>query len=82
MTNVNFFFFIYAQVLCTELQSNMDNHSVNLNLSDDISNVHDRQENCDVERTENQEKKTRFSLSHDEGIEVLDLLKLKQYIYM
>ncbi|KAK1119373.1 hypothetical protein K0M31_013207 [Melipona bicolor] len=55
------------KVLCTELQSNIDNHSVNLNLSDDISNVHDRQENCDVERTENQEKKTRFSLSHDEG---------------
>ncbi|XP_043577726.1 GTPase-activating protein and VPS9 domain-containing protein 1 isoform X1 [Bombus pyrosoma] len=54
------------KVLCTELQSNIDNGSVNLNLSDDISSVHDRQNNCGVERTESQEKKTRFSLSHDE----------------
>lgn len=54
------------KVLCAELQCNMENGPVNLNLSDDISNVHDRQENCGVERTENQEKKTRFSLSHDE----------------
>lgn len=60
-------------MLCTELQSNIDNGSVNLNLSDDISNVHDRQNNCGVERTESQEKKTRFSLSHDEGIKILEV---------
>ncbi|CAK9813080.1 GTPase-activating protein and VPS9 domain-containing protein 1 [Anthophora quadrimaculata] len=55
------------KVLCTELdQSNIENGSVTLNLSDDISNVHDRRESCSVERIETQEKKTRFSLSHDE----------------
>ncbi|KOC65886.1 GTPase-activating protein and VPS9 domain-containing protein 1 [Habropoda laboriosa] len=56
------------KVLCTELdQSNMENGPVTLNLADDISNVHDRRESCSVERIETQEKKTRFSLSHDEG---------------
>ncbi|OAD57061.1 GTPase-activating protein and VPS9 domain-containing protein 1, partial [Eufriesea mexicana] len=54
------------KVLCTELQSNMGNGPLNLNLSGDITNIHERQENCGVERTESQEKKTRFSLSHDE----------------
>lgn len=50
-----------------ELGPNTENGPVTLNLSDDISNVHDRRENCGVERIETQEKKTRFSLSHDEG---------------
>ncbi|XP_076183626.1 GTPase activating protein and VPS9 domains 1 isoform X2 [Ptiloglossa arizonensis] len=54
-------------VLCMELGPNTENGPVTLNLSDDISNVHDRRENCGVERIETQEKKTRFSLSHDEG---------------
>ncbi|CAL7948132.1 unnamed protein product [Xylocopa violacea] len=54
------------KVLCTELESNMENGSATLNLSDEISSVNDRRESCSVERIENQEKKTRFSLSHDE----------------
>ncbi|XP_017887032.1 GTPase-activating protein and VPS9 domain-containing protein 1 isoform X2 [Ceratina calcarata] len=55
------------KVLCTELGSNLENGPVTLNLeSDDISNIHDRRESCSVERIESQEKKTRFSLSHDE----------------
>lgn len=68
-------------MLCAELQCNMENGPVNLNLSDDISNVHDRQENCGVERTENQEKKTRFSLSHDEGIEILKFFDFSKINY-
>lgn len=58
------------QVLCTELENNMENGPVTLNLSDAIRNVHDTRESCSVERIETQEKKTRFSLSHDEGIYV------------
>ncbi|XP_078044558.1 GTPase activating protein and VPS9 domains 1 [Augochlora pura] len=54
------------KVLCTELESNMENGSVTLNLSDAIRNVHDTRESCSRERIETQEKKTRFSLSHDE----------------
>ncbi|XP_076627267.1 GTPase activating protein and VPS9 domains 1 [Colletes latitarsis] len=54
------------KVLCMELGSNMENGPVTLNLSDDIPNVHDRRGSCGVERIETQEKKTRFSLSHDE----------------
>nr|XP_033321965.1 GTPase-activating protein and VPS9 domain-containing protein 1 [Megalopta genalis] len=54
------------KVLCTELESNLENGSVTLNLSDAIRNVHDTRESCSGERIETQEKKTRFSLSHDE----------------
>lgn len=58
------------QVLCTEHQSNMENGPVTLNLADEISTIHDRRGSCGgggVDRIETQEKKTRFSLSHDEG---------------
>ncbi|KAG5321351.1 GAPD1 protein, partial [Pseudoatta argentina] len=55
------------KVLCMELQSGMENGPVTLNLPDDASNEHPRQENSNVERIETQEKRTRFSLSHDEG---------------
>nr|XP_034194503.1 GTPase-activating protein and VPS9 domain-containing protein 1 [Osmia lignaria]XP_034194504.1 GTPase-activating protein and VPS9 domain-containing protein 1 [Osmia lignaria] len=74
------------KVLCTELQVSMENGSVDINLSNDMSNVHVRRESCNGsgggsgrgsgsgggggggggERIETQEKKTRFSLSHDE----------------
>lgn len=54
-------------MLCTEFRSTIENEQVALSLSDDLSNVHDRRENCAGERMETQEKKTRFSLSHDEG---------------
>ncbi|XP_012231698.1 GTPase-activating protein and VPS9 domain-containing protein 1 isoform X2 [Linepithema humile] len=55
------------KVLCMELQSRMENGPVTLNLPDDASVEHTRQENGNVERIETQEKRTRFSLSHDEG---------------
>ncbi|XP_076233243.1 GTPase activating protein and VPS9 domains 1 isoform X2 [Calliopsis andreniformis] len=55
------------KVLCMDLQSNAETASITLNLSDDISTVRDRRESCGgIERIETQEKKTRFSLSHDE----------------
>ncbi|XP_031844110.1 GTPase activating protein and VPS9 domains 1 isoform X2 [Nomia melanderi] len=54
------------KVLCTELENNMENGPVTLNLSDAMRNVHDTRESCSVERIETQEKKTRFSLSHNE----------------
>jgi len=56
-----------------ELQSGMENGPVTLNLPDDASNEHPRQENSNVERIETQEKRTRFSLSHDEGISITDI---------
>lgn len=55
-----------------ELQNGMENGPVTLNLPDDASNEHPRQENSNIERIETQEKRTRFSLSHDEGISVTD----------
>lgn len=51
-----------------ELQNGMENGPVTLNLPDDASTEHPRQENSNGERIETQEKRTRFSLSHDEGI--------------
>ncbi|XP_011863145.1 PREDICTED: GTPase-activating protein and VPS9 domain-containing protein 1 isoform X3 [Vollenhovia emeryi] len=54
------------KVLCMELQSGMGNGPVTLNLPDDASTEHPRQDNSSVERIETQEKRTRFSLSHDE----------------
>ncbi|XP_011167348.2 GTPase-activating protein and VPS9 domain-containing protein 1 isoform X3 [Solenopsis invicta] len=54
------------KVLCMEVQSGMANGPVTLNLPDDASIEHPRQENSNVERIETQEKRTRFSLSHDE----------------
>lgn len=55
-----------------ELQSRMENGPVTLNLPDDASAEHTRQENGNVERIETQEKRTRFSLSHDEGVSIGD----------
>ncbi|XP_014468928.1 PREDICTED: receptor-mediated endocytosis protein 6 homolog isoform X1 [Dinoponera quadriceps] len=54
------------KVLCMELQSGTKNGPVTLNLPDDASAEHTRQESGNVERIETQEKRTRFSLSHDE----------------
>ncbi|XP_043477081.1 GTPase-activating protein and VPS9 domain-containing protein 1 isoform X1 [Leptopilina heterotoma] len=55
------------KVLCMDIQNNMENGSITFNLSDDLSNRnnHGREGNS-VERIETQEKRTRFSLSHDE----------------
>lgn len=58
-----------------ELQSGMKNGPVTLNLPDDASGEHARQESSNVERIETQEKRTRFSLSHDEGISITDILR-------
>ncbi|XP_026825737.1 GTPase-activating protein and VPS9 domain-containing protein 1 isoform X3 [Ooceraea biroi] len=55
------------KVLCMELQSGMGNGPVTVNLPDDASTEHTRQESGNGERIETQEKRTRFSLSHDEG---------------
>lgn len=54
-----------------ELQTGMENGSVTLNLPDDTSIEHTRQESGNVERIETQEKRTRFSLSHDEGTPII-----------
>lgn len=57
-----------------ELQNGMENGPVTLNLPDDASTEHTRQENGNGERIETQEKRTRFSLSHDEGISITNKL--------
>ena len=52
-----------------DIQNNMENESITLNLQEDLSHGNDRaRENSSAERIEIQEKRTRFSLSHDEGI--------------
>ncbi|XP_015600361.1 GTPase-activating protein and VPS9 domain-containing protein 1 isoform X3 [Cephus cinctus] len=56
------------KVLCMEIQDDIDSGPVTLNLPDDMPNGHNRREGTNsVERIETQEKRTRFSLSHDEG---------------
>lgn len=51
-----------------ELQNNTENSSVTLNLADDVVNGHhSRRDSNSAERLETQEKRTRFSLAHDEG---------------
>ena len=48
------------------MQRNMDSDSMTINLNGDLPNSHSRtRENGD--RIETQEKRTRFSLSHDGG---------------
>jgi len=54
-----------------EFQGGMKNGPITLNLPD-VRNEHTRQESGNVERIETQEKRTRFSLSHDEGISITD----------
>ncbi|XP_051165679.1 GTPase-activating protein and VPS9 domain-containing protein 1 isoform X2 [Leptopilina boulardi] len=55
------------KVLCMDMQNNMENGSITFNLPDDLSNRNNRgREGNSVERIETQEKRTRFSLSHDE----------------
>lgn len=62
-----------------DVQSGMENGPVTLNLPDDASTEHPRQENSNVERIETQEKRTRFSLSHDEGISITDTVNILHY---
>ncbi|XP_046589846.1 GTPase-activating protein and VPS9 domain-containing protein 1 isoform X3 [Neodiprion lecontei] len=54
------------KVLCMEMQDNIEGGTVRLNLSGDLQNGHNRNDNGNVERIETQEKRTRFSISHDE----------------
>ncbi|XP_033227479.1 GTPase-activating protein and VPS9 domain-containing protein 1 isoform X2 [Belonocnema kinseyi] len=55
------------KVLCMDIQNNMENESITLNLPDDLSRGNDcARESNSAERIEIQEKRTRFSLSHDE----------------
>ncbi|XP_048505942.1 GTPase-activating protein and VPS9 domain-containing protein 1 isoform X2 [Athalia rosae] len=54
------------KVLCMEMQDDIEGGTVQLNLPGDLPNGHDRNENDSAERIETQEKRTRFSLSHDE----------------
>lgn len=52
-----------------DMQNNMENGSIAFNLPHDLSNRNNRgREGNSVERIETQEKRTRFSLSHDEGM--------------
>ena len=56
-----------------EIQNNIETDEadqVPMNIVDDLPNGHDRgnNETGNTERAESQEKRTRFSLSHDEGI--------------
>ncbi|XP_044595609.1 GTPase-activating protein and VPS9 domain-containing protein 1 isoform X2 [Cotesia glomerata] len=53
------------KILCMENQNNMNPGSVTLNLSTDSSN-NNRRNSTGPERIEIHEKRTRFSLSHDE----------------
>lgn len=48
------------------MHSNIDNGSMTINLTGDLRHGRSRETNGD--RIETQEKRTRFSLSHDEGI--------------
>lgn len=52
-----------------EMQDNIEGGTVRLNLPGDLPNGQDRnnENESSAERIETQEKRTRFSLSHDEG---------------
>lgn len=57
-----------------EMQDNIEGGTVRLSLSGDLPNGHNRNDGNSVERIETQEKRTRFSLSHDEGIESINCI--------
>ncbi|OXU23185.1 hypothetical protein TSAR_004014 [Trichomalopsis sarcophagae] len=52
------------KVLC--MQSNIDSESMTINLPEELTNGHSRNRESNGDRIETQEKRTRFSLSHDE----------------
>ncbi|XP_012287140.1 GTPase-activating protein and VPS9 domain-containing protein 1 isoform X2 [Orussus abietinus] len=54
------------KVLCMAIQNDITS-PVTLDLPHDLPNGHDRRDASGIERIETQEKRTRFSLSHDEG---------------
>lgn len=54
------------KVLCMGIQSTLSSESVRLNLPPDLRNGNERREANGSDRNETQEKRTRFSLSHDE----------------
>ena len=63
-----------------DMQNNLENGSITLNLPDDLSTGNDCvRESNSAERIETQEKRTRFSLSHDEGINSLKRQVLTSY---
>lgn len=49
------------------MQRNIDTESMTINLSEELTNGHVRGRESNGDRIETQEKRTRFSLSHDEG---------------
>ena len=55
------------KVLCMGMQDTIDAERVTLSLAADLPNGHDRREGSNGDRIETHEKRTRFSLSHDEG---------------
>lgn len=55
------------KVLCMGMQNNIDAERVTLNLAAELPNGHCRREGSNADRIETHEKRTRFSLSHDEG---------------
>ncbi|XP_011497747.1 PREDICTED: GTPase-activating protein and VPS9 domain-containing protein 1 isoform X3 [Ceratosolen solmsi marchali] len=52
------------KVLC--MQRNMDSEAMTINLSEELTNGHNCNRETNGDRIETQEKRTRFSLSHDE----------------
>ena len=50
------------------MQRNMDAESMTINLPEELTNGHSRNQENNSDRIETQEKRTRFSLSHDEGM--------------
>jgi hypothetical protein len=49
------------------MQRNMESESMTINLSEELTNGHNCNRGTNSDRIETQEKRTRFSLSHDEG---------------
>ncbi|XP_014298112.1 GTPase-activating protein and VPS9 domain-containing protein 1 [Microplitis demolitor] len=55
------------KILCMDMQNNLDANSATLNHSTDVSNSNDSRNSTGPERgIETHEKRTRFSLSHDQ----------------
>lgn len=50
------------------MQRNIDTQSMTINLNGELTNGHSRNRESNSDRIETQEKRTRFSLSHDEGL--------------
>lgn len=58
------------------MQRNIDNESMTINRSGEMTNGHNRGSESNGDRIETQEKRTRFSLSHDEGTKFINKIIL------